>query len=387
MKALVSFDFVNMKETIKIGKKVLQADVCSSFLNILSLDINYIENEIIKKTDFNNLDDVKKAYKKVNAIEPLLFIDDFDLIKHLDNFSDSKKIIEDYDNSISQLSSLLNYQKQSNSSSTLVKQFSENLKYLQQQRKLYNKIANNLPKYIDTIFSVILNRINFYRNLIEICYIDTKSEFFKGFSNLSPLKKCVFYNNFKFKDANFFNKLPSSNIDFTFEFSSKNTQENFKTAITKNPELALKLLFDEKISPIYEYDCKTLEQFLQVSFFTCLTKNLNIKKCENCGRYFIAYQRSDEKYCSRPSPQDKNKTCKQYTNFENWKNNINSNEELKLYRRIYMAKQMQTRRNPDNLELKNNFENWKKEAQSLRNEYVHGKIDKDTFINWLNNNS
>lgn len=386
MKALISFDLTKMKETIKIGKKTLRTDVCSSFLNILSLDINYIER-IIKKTNFNNLDDVKKAYKEVNSIEPLLFIDDFDFIKHLDNFTDSKKVIADYDHSISQLLSLIEYQKENNSNSALINQFSENLRYLKQQRKLYTKITNNLPKYIDTIFSVILNRLNLYKNLIEICYFDKKSEFFKGFSELSPLKKCVFYNNFKFKDANFFNKLPSSNIDFTFEFSSENMQQDFKTAVMKKPELALKLLFDEKISPIYEYDCKTLEQFLQVSFFTCLTQNLNVKKCEHCGRYFIAYQRSDEKYCNRTSPQDKGKTCKQYANFENWKNNINSNEELKLYRRIYMAKQMQTRRNPDNLDLKNTFENWKKEAQSLRNEYVHGKIDKNTFISWLNNNS
>ena len=138
---------------------------------------------------------------------------------------------------------------------------------------------------------------------------------------------------------------------------------------------------------MYEYHCQTLEQFLQVSFFTTLSLNLNIKKCENCGKYFIAYQRSDEKYCNRISPQDKNKTCKQFANFENWKNNINSNEELKVYRRIYMAKQMQTRRNPENIDLKKSFELWKKESQHKRNEYIHGNLSKKDFLNWLNTNS
>ena len=71
----------------------------------------------------------------------------------------------------------------------------------------------------------------------------------------------------------------------------------------------------------------------------------------------------------------------------NWKNNINSNEELKIYRRIYMAKQMQTRRNPENIDLKNNFELWKKEAQNKRNEYIHGNLSKKDFLNWLNANS
>ena len=52
-----------------------------------------------------------------------------------------------------------------------------------------------------------------------------------------------------------------------------------------------------------------------------------------------------------------------------------------------MAKQMQTRRNPNNLELKKTFDIWKKAAQSQRNLYVHGKINKTEFLTWLNNNS
>ena len=387
MEALISFDFLKMKEHIKIGTKNIESNICSTFLDILSLDTTYIENEIIKKTNFNDINEVKKAYKKAYKIQPLLFIDEFNLIKNLDNFNNSAKTIQDYDYSISQLSKLIEDQKKIDINSSVLNELLDNLKYLKQRKKNYLKITKDLSKYINTIFSIILNRIELYRNLIEICYLNNVDAFFKGFSQLSPLNKCIFYNKFEYPKANLFKDLPSSNINFTFAFDSKESREEFKKNAESNPDKALKLLFDEKVSTIYEYNCKNFEQFLQISFFTCLTKNLNIKKCENCKKYFIAYQRSDEKYCNRTSPQDKGKTCKQYANFENWKNNINSNEELKLYRRIYMAKQMQTRRNPDNLDLKNTFENWKKEAQSLRNEYVHGKIDKNTFISWLNNNS
>ncbi len=201
------------------------------------------------------------------------------------------------------------------------------------------------------------------------------------------MKKCAYYTTFQLGKNKLFSDLPSTNIVFSFELLSHGLTKELKDMINNNISHALKTIFEKNISPIYEYNCQTLEQFLQISFFTCLTQNLNIKKCENCDKYFIAYQRSDEKYCNRSSPQDKNKTCKQYANLENWKNNINSNEELKIYRRIYMAKQMQTRRNPDNLDLKNNFEIWKKEAQKLRNEYIHGIISKTEFLTWLNNNS
>lgn len=387
MNAEISFNFTDMKEYIKIGKKNIKTPIGSTFLDILSLDTNYIKKEIIDKTNFNDFLEIKKAYKKVNKIQPLLFIDEFDLIKYIGNFNNDEKILKDYNNSISKLKALISFQEKTDSNCTLLTELKENLNYLTQKRKNYLKISKDLPKYINNIFTIILNQIELYKNLIYICYLDKSDIFFDGFANLSPLKKCVYYTTFELKNNKIFKNLPSSNIIFSFEILSKGLDENLKEILEKDPQLALKTIFQKNIQPIYEYNCKSLEQFLQISFFICLTQNFNIKKCANCGKYFIAYQRSDEKYCSRISPQDKNKTCKQYANFENWKININSNEELKLYRRIYMAKQMQTRRNPNNLELKKTFDIWKKAAQSQRNLYVHGKINKTEFLTWLNNNS
>lgn len=387
MKASISFDFKEMKEHIKIGKKDINSNLCSTFLDILSIDTDYINNEIIKKIDFNNPNDIKNAYKKVYKIQPLLFIDEFDFIKHLNDFKDPQKTISDFDDSIFQLNTFINNQKKIDADSSIINEFLNNLKFLKQKRKNYIKITNDFSKYINSCFLIILNNIKLYKNMIEACYIDNSDVFFKGFSNLTPLKKAIFYAKFKFKESTFFDNLPTNNIRFRFDFASDELRKEFIDSAKTNPDKALKLLFDEKISFSHEYDCKTFEQFLQICFFTCLVQDLNIKECQNCKKYFIAYQRSDEKYCSRISPQDKNKTCKQYSSFENWKININSNEELKIYRRIYMAKQMQTRRNPNNIKLKESFNIWKKEAQSKRNEYVHGKISKKDFLSWLNTNS
>jgi hypothetical protein len=387
MNAQISFNFSDMKEYIKIGKETITANIGSSFLDILSLDTNFIKKEIIEKTNFNDLTEIKKAYKKVHKLQPLLFIDKFDLIEYLNDFNNSKKILKDYNNSIEQLTSLINFQKNINNNNELLSELTKNLKYLKQRKKNYLKLTNNLPKYINNVFSIIITQIELYKSFIEVCYLDKKDNYFENFSKLTPLKKCAYYTTFQLGKNKLFSDLPSTNIVFSFELLSHGLTKELKDMINNNISHALKTIFEKNISPIYEYNCQTLEQFLQISFFTCLTQNLNIKKCENCDKYFIAYQRSDEKYCNRSSPQDKNKTCKQYANLENWKNNINSNEELKIYRRIYMAKQMQTRRNPDNLDLKNNFEIWKKEAQKLRNEYIHGIISKTEFLTWLNNNS
>ena len=100
MKASISFDFKEMKEHIKFGKKDINSNICSTFLDILSIDTDYINNEIIKKIDFSNPDNIKNAYKKVYKIQPLLFIDEFDFIKHLNDFKNPQKTILDFDNSI-----------------------------------------------------------------------------------------------------------------------------------------------------------------------------------------------------------------------------------------------------------------------------------------------
>lgn len=387
MNAQISFNFSEMKEYIKLGKNQFSASICSSFLDILSLDIDFIRKEFINKTDFNNFDEIKKTYKKVHKLQPLLFIDEFDLIKHINDFSNPKETLKSYDDSIKQLSSLIDFQKSLDPDSSLLSEFTKNLKYLKQKKKNYQKISQDLPKYINNIFSIIINQIDLYKQIIDLCYFKSENNLFDGFSELSPLKKYVYYSTFEIRNGNIFKNLPSNNIVFSFELLSNGLTEDLKQMLEKNPKQVFKNIFEKNISPIYEYNCQNLSQFLQISFFTCLIENFNIKKCENCHKYFIAYQRSDEKYCNRISPQNKNKTCKQYSNFENWKKNINTNEELKMYRRIYMAKQMKTRRNPEDNILKENFENWKKNAQKFRNEYIHGKIEKDEFINWLNNNS
>ena len=103
MKASISFDFKEMKEHIKFGKKDINSNICSTFLDILSIDTDYINNEIIKKIDFSNPDNIKNAYKKVYKIQPLLFIDEFDFIKHLNDFKNPQKTILDFAESINSL--------------------------------------------------------------------------------------------------------------------------------------------------------------------------------------------------------------------------------------------------------------------------------------------
>ena len=383
MQVDISFNISSKKEILRYKGQEKETPVCNNFIDLLSLDTNFIKNSIIHSIDYSDISSIKKAYKKIYNIQPLLLLDEYNIIEQLDTYTDSSKKIDNISDSIHQLQNLIKNSKNFNTEYTL--ELKNTLKFLRKKRTIYTKINNNIEQIINNTFNSIVHIIELYREIVNVCFINNTDDYFEGFSKLSPMKKYVFYKMFILKNSDFFKDLPSSNISFTFDCTPDEFNKKIKNE--KSQKNVFNILFDENISPMYEYHCQTLEQFLQVSFFTTLSLNLNIKKCENCGKYFIAYQRSDEKYCNRISPQDKNKTCKQFANFENWKNNINSNEELKIYRRIYMAKQMQTRRNPENIDLKKSFESWKKESQRKRNEYIHGNLSKKDFLNWLNTNS
>ena len=66
MKTLISFDFNNMKETIKIGKKTTTQDLGSSFLKLLSLNVDELEQKYLHKTDFTNIAEIEHLYKDLS---------------------------------------------------------------------------------------------------------------------------------------------------------------------------------------------------------------------------------------------------------------------------------------------------------------------------------
>ena len=98
-------------------------------------------------------------------------------------------------------------------------------------------------------------------------------------------------------------------------------------------------------------------------------------------KYFIPSSRQDEVYCEFPD--EKGKTCKEIGALETYKRNLESIPALLEYRRSYQKKIMIVSRNKDNKQLKKDFDNWKKEAQSKIKLFKQGKLDEDRLYNWM----
>lgn len=108
-----------------------------------------------------------------------------------------------------------------------------------------------------------------------------------------------------------------------------------------------------------------------------------IKKCENCGRFFVPKNRSDTIYCDYPSPQDNKKTCKKYGAEKKYQKNLKDNELMSLYRRIYMSKQMLAKRHPDISAYTDAFNKYKEESKKWKADIKSGTKTEDEYLLWL----
>ncbi len=114
------------------------------------------------------------------------------------------------------------------------------------------------------------------------------------------------------------------------------------------------------------------------------TTNNPIKKCQNCGMYFIPSSRLDEIYCDYPK--EKGKTCREQGAVQAYNERLKQNKALAEYRRLYQLKSMAVGRNKDNKQMKKDFDKWKKDAKDRVNKLKHGTLTEDEVYEWLVNN-
>lgn len=114
------------------------------------------------------------------------------------------------------------------------------------------------------------------------------------------------------------------------------------------------------------------------------TTNNPIKKCQNCGMYFIPSSRLDEIYCDYPKSDGKN--CRDKGAVQAYNERLKQNKALAEYRRLYQLKSMAIGRNKDNKQMKKDFEKWKKDAKDRVNKLKHGFLTEDEVYEWLTNN-
>lgn len=134
---------------------------------------------------------------------------------------------------------------------------------------------------------------------------------------------------------------------------------------------------------VFRHIIRDILEFCDITLYYIVKNNFQIKVCENCGKYFIPFHRSDTIYCDRMSPQDNKKNCKEYGSQQAWKKTLANNEALGMYRKLYMQKQMLAKRNPDIKKYINDFEDFKIQSKQWKKYVKDGTKTEKEFLKWL----
>lgn len=228
---------------------------------------------------------------------------------------------------------------------------------------------NNI-QLIKRDLKLILNTYNTFKDLIEFCYFND------NIKNMTLLQKYLYYL-YKFNIGKI--TLPKKTIDaFDLKVKKPNAE------LLKNDNDIIVALQENTPYFYFTYECLNISDYMITTFLQIIENNYLILKCKNCNKYFIPYKRTDTYYCDRISPQDNTKTCKQYgADRAWWIRTKDENDWYNLYRKIYQSFQVKAKRNPDNPQFKQNYDNFRADANEWKKAVKEGTKTEAEFMKWL----
>ena len=111
----------------------------------------------------------------------------------------------------------------------------------------------------------------------------------------------------------------------------------------------------------------------------CIKREVKVRRCKNCGRYFAVTGRSTTEYCNRPYD-NKGRTCKEVGAIAQWTRSKKDDDVFNDYRREY--KKRFARMKAGKLDG-DEFYAWSKAAREVKAACEAGEITPDKFRAWL----
>lgn len=156
--------------------------------------------------------------------------------------------------------------------------------------------------------------------------------------------------------------------------------ENISKLFPDNFNAAIEYAQNAETSKIYEkYEINSLRELLIQEITFMIQNDVKIKKCKNCGRYFSS-KKSSKKYCDQLF-QNTGKACCQIGRTRQYQEKKAADPINKLYESIYNKHRSRVR--IDIHDTQNAFEQWSREASSMRQKHKSGELSTKEFIKWL----
>lgn len=125
----------------------------------------------------------------------------------------------------------------------------------------------------------------------------------------------------------------------------------------------------------------TADMFELISFHVneCIRRNIKMRKCKNCGRYFALTGHGKVEYCDRPCGTN-GKTCREAGSAKVWAESKKSDEIFSSYRREYKKRFARIRAGKLTAD---EFAAWATAVRKEKAKCESGEITKEAFLAWL----
>jgi len=226
--------------------------------------------------------------------------------------------------------------------------------------KLYNKYKKNFEDYKNQIIDII-----------EYCLFNEKEEI-KG---LSPIEKLqIFINK---HDIEKYSILKYNQFSKVVKINEQLTKMTYKELIKEMKSKKNNKYDICDIKEVYEID--NFYNLLFLELYWILQEKTYLKKCKNCGKYFIT-NNSSVIYCDNVF--EDNKTCREIGASKVFIKNLEKDEAYNLYRKVYKRKQALAKSKGGKYEIEYNL--FKHQGKDKKNAYKLKEITKEEFMEWLN---
>lgn len=134
-------------------------------------------------------------------------------------------------------------------------------------------------------------------------------------------------------------------------------------------------VFAEVLEPEAVYD------LIDYHLRECIKREVKMRACKNCGRYFALTGRTNTEYCSRPFD-EKGRTCREVGAIALWTKRKSEDTLFRDYRREYKKR---FARMKAGTMAADDFYAWSEKAREKKAECDAGQLTREEFECWLKN--
>lgn len=242
-------------------------------------------------------------------------------------------------------------------------------------------ISSTIKKDNHALFLFVPNTVE---RILHLEDFEQEQRFFRCIDYLKSVLRLQFIFRFVVAEGLFINK---NNAELT-------TAQRYNEVIQSFPEIE-KMTVRKGISLYGEgtetqlvelFEIESFEEMMFFEFSEMLKRDLRIKPCKLCGKYFIVPDKRRHEFCDRIFKD--NKTCKQVGSRELFDRVMSKDEVLYLYRReynkiysrMYRAVDKETHEFVGKDMSREEFKAWIEGCKTARQEYIDGKITGDELL-------